>query len=138
MLFNHLAREKKLQWRAISRGLAVGSGVPPEVGAISRTAAKGLRSRGVRLGFYQRPPMQVKPRDFARADRMIALDEQEHRPYMKWWFPEWADKVEYWQVGDLHSKHAEAALRLAAHEVRALVDRLSGHHSGKAHTTDRE
>ena len=124
MLFNHLARERKLEWTASSRGLAVGP--PPDgVGVISRTAAKGLRSRGVRLGFYHRPPKQVKRQDFARADLVIALDEQEHRPYMKWWFPEWADRVEYWQVGDLHSKNADEALSLADREVRALIQRLS-------------
>ena len=137
MLFNHLATERKLQWRAISRGLAVGSGAD-QVRVLSRAAVSGLRNRGVRLGFFHRSPIQVKPRDFARADLVIALDEHEHRPYMKGWFPEWADKVEYWQVGDLHSKHAEVALQLAEHEVRALVDRLSVHQPGKTHTTYRE
>jgi protein-tyrosine phosphatase len=67
----------------------------------------------------------VELRDFERADLVIALDEEEHRPYMQQWFPDWADRIEYWQVGDLHITTADQALALAENEVRALVERLA-------------
>ena len=67
--------------------------------------------------------MQTK--DFEQAGLVIAFDEQEHRSYMEKWFSDWADRIEYWQVGDLHITTAEEALSVVDVEVRALVQRLS-------------
>jgi protein-tyrosine phosphatase len=124
MLFNHLAAERKLNWVADSRGIAtiLGAG---NVDAISTHTVKGLRSRGVKTQTNHRSPIQVETGDFERVDLVIALDEEEHRPYMQQWFPDWADKIEYWQVGDLHITTADEALALAEREVRALVERLA-------------
>jgi protein-tyrosine phosphatase len=124
MLFNHLAVERKLNWVADSRGIvtALGAG---NVDVISSHTVEGLRSRGVRVSHDHRPPRQVLTRDFERADRVIALDEEEHRPYMEELFPDWPDRIEYWQVGDLHIVTAEEALLLAEGKVRALVSQLS-------------
>jgi protein-tyrosine phosphatase len=130
MLFNHQAAERQLNWIADSRGIAtiLGAG---NTDVISEHTLHGLRSRGVGVDLNHRSPIQVEPQDFERADLVIALDEQEHRPFMKRWFPDWADRIEYWQVGDLHVTTADEALSLAEREVRALVERLVAHPTTK-------
>ena len=124
ILFNHLAAQYQLNWMADSRGIATILGAD-NTDVISEHTVNGLRSRGVGIGNNQRSPIQVQTQDLEQADLVIALDEQEHRPYMERWFPDWADRIEYWQVGDLHITTAEEALSVADVEVRALVQRLS-------------
>jgi protein-tyrosine phosphatase len=124
MFFNHLAAEAHLNWRAESRGIATILGAD-NTDVISENTVNRLRRLGVGMGDNHRSPIQVQTQDFEQAELVIALDEQEHRPYMKKWFPDWIDRIEYWQVGDLHITTADEALRLAEHEVRALIKRLS-------------
>ena len=124
MLFNHLAAQHQLNWTADSRGIATNLGAD-NTDVISEHTTNGLRSRGVVIGNDHRSPIQVETEDFERADLVIALYEQEHRPYMERWFPDWADRIEYWHVGDLHVTTADEALPVADAEVRALVQRLA-------------
>lgn len=131
MLFNHLAAERQLNWIADSRGIATILGAD-NTDVISEHTLHRLRGHGVGVQTNHRSPIQVEPQDFERADLVIALDEQEHRPYMRRWFPDWADRIEYWQVGDLHITTADEALSLAEHEVGALVKRLALHQAAKA------
>jgi protein-tyrosine phosphatase len=131
MLFNHLAAERKLNWVADSRGIvtALGAG---NVDVISEHTLKGLRHRGIKVAPNHRTPLQVELRDFERANLVIALDEDEHRPYMQQRFPDWADRIEYWRVGDLHITTAEEALASAEREVRMLIERLAANTSSPA------
>jgi protein-tyrosine phosphatase len=124
MLFNHLAAESQLNWHADSRGIATILGAD-NTDVISEHTVNGLRTRGVGIGDNHRAPIQVQPQDFEQADLVIALDEDEHRPYMQRWFPDWADRIEYWQVGDLHITTADEALQMADAQVRALIHRLA-------------
>jgi protein-tyrosine phosphatase len=124
ILFNHLAVQHQLNWAADSRGIVTSLGAG-NTGVISENTVNGLRRRGVGVGDHHRSPIQVQTRDFEQTDLVIALDEQEHRPYMERWFPDWANRIEYWHVGDLHIMTAEEALSVADVEVRALVRRLS-------------
>jgi protein-tyrosine phosphatase len=124
IFFNHLAAERQLNWIADSRGIATILGADNK-DLISEHTLKGLRIRNVDVQPNHRSPIQVESRDFEEADLVIALDEQEHRPYLKRWFPDWEDKIEYWQVGDLHITTADDALALAEREVRKLIERLA-------------
>jgi protein-tyrosine phosphatase len=124
MFFNHLAVERQLTWVADSRGIATVLGAD-NLDVISEHTIEGLRSRGVSVKPNHRPPIQVEAADFEKADLVIALDEDEHRPYMQRWFPSWVEKIEYWKVGDLHITTAEQALALADQEVRRLIQRLA-------------
>jgi protein-tyrosine phosphatase len=129
MFFNHLAVQHQLNWMADSRGIVTSLGAD-NTGVISENTINGLRSRGVDIGDNHRSPIQVQTQDFEQADLVIALDEQEHRLYMERWFPDWMDRIEYWQVGDLHITTAEEALSMADVEIRALVQRLSSQPRG--------
>jgi protein-tyrosine phosphatase len=122
-LFNALANNKGLNWQAESRGLAIERGFN-NVGAISTHAIKGLRERGLSVPADERLPLQVTDADFAIANKVIALDEEEHRPIMLERFPQWIEKVEYWIVHDLDKIAPVIALRQIEHNLIQLIDLL--------------
>lgn len=122
-LFNHLARRRSIRARAESRGLAIERGVH-NVGAISPHALAGLRSRQVVPTAAHRTPSPVTAGDFERADRVIALHEPEHRPFMADRHPKWADRIDYWSIPDVGELHHDEALASIAEQVEALIGAL--------------
>ncbi len=93
------------------------------VGPISSLALDGLWARGI-LTEPARDPLAVTPADLAAADLVIAVSADEHRPMLTRAFPDWAERVTYWQVEDLHLTPADDALPALEREVRRLVERL--------------
>jgi protein-tyrosine phosphatase len=123
-LFNHLAEKAGLEWVAQSRGLAVelGSG---NIGPISRVALEGLKARAINLSPELPFPLQCQEEDLAGANLIIALDGEEHRPYVTRKFPNWQERMEYWAVPDLHALDGQEALKRIGQEIQALVQRLA-------------
>ncbi len=124
LLFNSLAAGSHLAWTAVSRGIATEFGVQ-NVGPISPYAVRALRARGVRIEQDIRFPMSLERHDLERADLIIALNEQEHRPFLEARFPEWADRALYWHISDLDVSSADEALPEIEHHVRSLIRELS-------------
>jgi protein-tyrosine phosphatase len=122
-LFNALAQQSGLPWRARSRGLLVGKW--GDVGPMSGSAIEALRSRGVEIDSEQRPPTPLAQRDLVHASVIAAMKEGEHGPLMAEQFPEWADLVEYWNVDDVDWADPHDALALLEESVRDLVARLA-------------
>lgn len=122
-LFNALAKERGLKWRAKSRGLALEQG-QWNVGPISRHAVLGLAQRGLDVSPDERFPQVVTDQDFTQAARIIALDDEEHAPIMGERFPQWAKKVEYWEVKDLLYALPDLALGQIEEKVHYLLDEL--------------
>ena len=122
--FNHLATQQHRDCVATSRAVALELGAE-NVGPISPLAIQGLRDRGVQLPDQFRTPQQLTTTDLQSATHVIVLDADEHRPHMATKFPDWADRVTYWSVGDLHVATPALALATAEREVRALIDRLA-------------
>jgi protein-tyrosine-phosphatase len=121
ILFNSIAAQRGLPWRASSRGLALERGVN-NVGPMAPSAVKALEMLGVCAAEdVARFPVQATADDLERADWVIALQHAEHLPLLQERFPPWAEKVEYWQVAD-----APEALALIEREVMALTARLIG------------
>jgi protein-tyrosine phosphatase len=127
LLFNHRAARRQLAWHADSRGLATELGAD-NVGPIFPAVLAALKPRGIEVGADSRYPLQVREDDFARADRVIALDATEHRPFLEERFPAWADRVEYWHVPDLHAAEISEAIGAIEHQVDRLVEELANHH----------
>ena len=56
---------------------------------------------------------------------VIAVKEDEHRPMMKESFPDWEDKVNYWDIGDLwHGWTPKKSLEKAEVMVKELYSLL--------------
>lgn len=123
LLFNHLAERKGLEWRAISRALALERGIY-NVGPISPHAIEGLRQRGVQIPDMLRMPQQLQGTDLESSTRIIALHEPEHRPLVEQRFPPWEQRVEYWHAPDLDKMPPDQALEYIAQQVIGLLPEL--------------
>ena len=123
-LFNDLAPRAGLDWTAVSRGLAVAELGKWNVGPLSPHARSALAARGLILPEPPRDPLGCRDADLARADRVIALKEAEHRPWLDRKHPGWSDRVTFWHVHDLDQAGPEQALGEIAEHVRQLVDEL--------------
>jgi protein-tyrosine phosphatase len=137
ILFNTLASQVNLNWKADSRGIATDLGAD-NVGPISIHAIEGLSDRGIEVGQDVRFPRQLHESDLEQADLIIALKEAEHRPYLAQRFPQWVAKVEYWHIHDLDSATADEALPKIERELCSLIQRLSIVSQGEQYSVIRD
>jgi protein-tyrosine phosphatase len=123
ILFNHLAKDGALGWSAFSRALAIELGTRNE-GPISAHTRKACADREIAISEPIRFPQSVTEDDFVLAARVIALKEAEHRAYMRERFPNWADRIEYWNVHDLDAAHPDDACAEIEMLVRTMLATL--------------
>lgn len=122
-LFNHLAEQRGLDWRADSRGLALDDANP---GNIYRVTVAELAARGVDTVPHEaRPPIPAERSDFEAAGLVVAVKEAEHRAMMQRSFPDLADTVTYWHVHDLDCAGSDVAIPQLEQLVTELVDQLA-------------
>lgn len=121
ILFNWHARKKGMSWRADSRGLRLD---PLNLGDMSRFTISRLSDLGISHREYQREPKDLDLSALKAAQHIVAVKEAEHRPLMTVRFPEWLDKVEFWQVHDIDCSDPAEALPHLEREVLDLLDRL--------------
>jgi protein-tyrosine phosphatase len=121
VLFETGVRRRGLAWSVSSRGLW--QGPSPTRGRVSVHALRALEAAGLAdHRSLRRMPVQVTDADFDAADRVIALDEEEHRPMLEARFPD--RPVAYWRVRDVQFWRPERALPLIEREVEGLLARL--------------
>jgi protein-tyrosine phosphatase len=122
-LFNHLAEPAGVEWVADSRALALERGIN-NIGPLSRYAVQGLDARDVAIRGKDRMPQQCELADLEGAHRIVALDEDEHRPLILERFPAFDRRAEYWRVPDIEILAADVALANIAERVEALIAQL--------------
>jgi protein-tyrosine phosphatase len=123
VFFNWHAAQRGLSWQATSRGLGLD---PSNAGPLSRHTMLRLRVLGIPLEAIPRWPLAVRTEDFKAADHIVAVKESEHRPMIQRRFPEWVDRIEFWEVHDLDCADPDEAMPCLEREVVALMERLSG------------
>ncbi len=123
-LFNALAAESGMPWRAVSRGLAIERGVD-NIGPMSQAALARLTELAVGAEGCNRMPLQAVEDDLRRACHVIALKEAEHSPLLCERFPGWEHRAEFWHIHDTDCGTVAEALAGIEREVRALVARLA-------------
>ena len=119
-LFNHRAPPAGLRWIARSRALAIERGIG-NVGSLAPFVIRALEERGLVARGANRPPQQCTITDLEAADRIVALNEIEHRPLLLERFPGWEQRVEYWHVGDVGVALPAAALNSIENEIQLLL-----------------
>jgi protein-tyrosine phosphatase len=119
-VFNYYADLMGLDWHAFSRGLA------PDLvyGELSPRTRDALLARGISLGYTAATKALLTLNDLEAADRVIALKESEHRLLMRRQFPEWIDRIEYWQFSDLDYWGPMDTLSRIELRVTDLLDEL--------------
>ncbi|MCL4833427.1 MAG: low molecular weight phosphatase family protein [Caldilineaceae bacterium] len=125
LLFNELAGQSGLNWRAGSAGLLVKEGANP--GPIAKPTLAALAAAGIEppAPEIERYPAQVTEAELAEAALVVALKEAEHRPMLAAGYPGWEDRVLYWHIHDLDKATAAEALGGIGEQIRALVDELA-------------
>jgi protein-tyrosine phosphatase len=122
-LFNHRAAFAGADWRAQSRALAIERG-RHNVGPLSPFALYGLKDRGVAAKGASRLPQQCTMVDLENADRVVALDETEHRPLVRERFSDWEHRIHYWSIADVELVKPHHALSLLDAQIDALIAEL--------------
>lgn len=123
-LFNHLARDCGLGWRAESAGLAIERlDKTTDAGNLSVYAAARFNALNLKADPLQ-VPRACRDSMLMAADRVIALHEVEHRVLVDDRHPCAATKVEYWHVPDISDADPQDALDSIEKQVRNLVDGL--------------
>lgn len=122
IFFNWHADSRGIPWRADSRGLALD---PANPGAMSVFTRTHLGRYPISLAEYERLPQDLTSRDLDAAHHIVAVKRTEHHPLMQRRFPDWLDRVEFWEVHDIDCQSPDAALPHLEREVLSLVDRLA-------------
>ena len=116
--WNALSEREALAWRADSRALAD----PPYMGGpgtMSSNALGELERLGIRPRAALRAPLSLRAEELALYARVIALDGDEHRPMVLRSFAPHAERIEYWDIGDVWKEEPRSA-------IDRLVRRLDG------------
>ncbi|HEY8966884.1 MAG TPA: low molecular weight phosphatase family protein [Candidatus Methylacidiphilales bacterium] len=128
-VFNYIASMKQLPWRAFSRGLAIHL----VDGPLSPHTASALAARGISHLFTAPDRQALRRADLERAALVIALKRDEHEGMMREQFPDWADKIVYWDVHDLDFATPEQALPAIERKIFALLAEIeAGRHPADA------
>jgi protein-tyrosine phosphatase len=125
IVFNRLAKERGLAWRADSAGLNVDAGGWVNEGPLSVWTREACAARGLEVEQPERMPRQVRAEEFERADLVVAMKEAEHRGMMERRHPEWADRIRYWHIHDLDVVPAGGGLTDVEAHVKRLVEELA-------------
>ena len=115
--FNHQAAASGNHRRAESRGFRLH---PGNVGPISPHAVAGLTQLGIALPEPHRFPATLTAADLVAARHVVAVKEAEHRPMMQAYFPQFVERIEYWQIDDVDCAEPCDALE----KLQARVDEL--------------
>ncbi|WP_018291032.1 low molecular weight phosphatase family protein [Verrucomicrobium sp. 3C] len=121
-VFNFHSSAWELPWRASSRGLAVGPAPFP----ISPFARSRLEELGIPLDHTGPSPLRLLEADLAQAGRVIALQEREHRPMIARLYPQWLDRICFWDIDDVDRMPALLALSKIEKRVLLLLEELAG------------
>jgi protein-tyrosine phosphatase len=108
-------------WRAFSRGLRVD--LAP--GLISPHTLDVIREYGIPESAYQPEPVALKLADLAAADCVVAMKRDEHFPMMQQRFPDWAQRIRYWEVHDLDVWMPDQTLPAIVIQVGLLFSELA-------------
>ena len=121
IFFNWHAQQRDIRWRATSRGLAL---VDSNVGPLSRHTVARLTALGIPFDNHLRLPQAASEDDFQAAHHVVAVKEVEHRPLIAANFPDWIERVEFWEVHDVDCADACDAMPVLEERVLKLLARL--------------
>jgi protein-tyrosine phosphatase len=71
-------------------------------------------------------PIQLQAIDLGQASLVVMLDETQHRPMLKRYFPNWEQKVIYWKFEDDYLRHLKQVLPAIKEQVNQLLLSLLG------------
>ena len=126
--FNAQAERRGLGQRlqASSAGLNVHSS-SGNVGAMAPEAIDALAQRGVAVVINDlASPQQVTEALLQSADRVVAVEEEAHRPMVQALFPAWEETICFWSIKDLGEGDPEVdPISALEQKLNSLLEELS-------------
>ena len=120
-VFNHHALQQGLPWQAFSRGLSIESADFGD--ELSPHTIRALADRGIPVELAGDRRVALTADDLARAARVTAVKHTEHYTMMREQFPDWADRIDYWEIHDLDFAQPQESLPLIEQRIlNALAD----------------
>lgn len=110
---------KNYNCKAFSRGFDISN--PNNTGLISKHVLDKLMELEIPLPDKIEFPLILKLEDLLQSEKIIALNENEHRPIVKKMFPEWEHKFTFWNVLDLYEEEASSSLTKLKFELDKLI-----------------
>ena len=108
-------------WWADSRGMHI-DWAPMSLSPYTRET---LEAHGIPRTCHQPLPVALTLQDLEGASLLIALKREEHYPMMQERFPEWADRIRYWEIHDLDVWKPEQTLPAIMIQVGLLIEELA-------------
>ena len=121
ILFNYHCKNQNLDFTSFSRGLKLWSG---NEGPISRHTKAYMEMKNIDITDYLNMPRSLSLQDLRSATRIIAMDKTEHKVLMEEQYPDWAEKITYWQFEDDYIKDPNLVLPGLDQKVTELVEAL--------------
>ena len=121
IIFNHIALQRSVPAKAFSRGLRLNPEKNTEF--ISPHVITYMTKLDIPLhepGYAAKLELQ----DLQRADLVVILDEREHRPMLRAAFPDWEQKVSYWNFEDDYITSPDEVLPELCNKVDRLLSNL--------------
>ena len=122
--FNHRANTVGMNWRAASRGLVRDMTTTGNIGPMATDSLEALRELGIHAKDASRFPTSVAADDFETHDHVVALSRCEHQPMIEMLFPDYLDRVEYFDIEDGHLEPVTTALPRLSRLIDLLLERL--------------
>ncbi len=97
----------------------------PPAAAIARSVLARLSSLQPPVVPEVRSPLPLTQADLEAADRIVALDADEHPPYVARDFPTWHAQIDYWRIPDADRMTVADALAAIERTVDALIRDLA-------------
>jgi protein-tyrosine phosphatase len=108
-------------WHAESRGLMIEC-APASISPHTKDLIDEYK---IPKSCYQKLPIALTLEDLESADLVIALKTQEHHPMMQKQFPEWVDRIRYWDVHDMDVWEPSQTIPAIMIQVGLLIAELS-------------
>ena len=118
--FNFNKGEELADWSACSRGLMIECAPSP----ISFHTLDAIERNGIPGDCFQKNPIALSLEDIESAALVVAMKRSEHLPMMQRKFPEWSDKIRYWDVHDLDVWMPDQTLAAIEIQVGLLIVEL--------------
>jgi len=118
--FNFKKGPELADWHAVSRGLMIECAP----NAISFHTLDALERNGVPDPCFQKKPIALTLEDLESADLVVAMKRSEHVPMMQKQFPEWVNRIRYWDVHDLDVWKPNQTLPAIEIQVGLLIAEL--------------
>jgi protein-tyrosine-phosphatase len=99
-------------------------------GPMSVDAIRLLTNNGIEVINGKRYPVSVKEGDFLAHELIIAMSQAEHEPMILKNWNQYKDRLQYWDVEDLHLDEPPVIYRKNKAHIRTLFDMLKVEHNG--------